>query len=57
MGYTSTLRDVLSGYLFDGTLEENVIRPLPLGRKNYLFAGSHKAAWRAGMAYPLLGTV
>jgi len=27
-----------------------------LGRKNYLFAGSHQAAQRAAMIYSLLGT-
>lgn len=47
----------LSVYLFDGELEidnnlvENAIRPVALGRKNYLFAGSHDAAQRAAMMY------
>lgn len=47
----------LNAYLYDGILEidnnlvENAIRPLALGRKNYLFAGSHKAAQRAASAY------
>jgi len=31
-------------YEIDNNLIENAIRPLALGRKNYLFAGSHKAA-------------
>src|SRR5665811_2130763 len=50
-------RDELSNYLYDGRLEpdnnlvENAIRPVALGRKNYLFAGSHKAAQRAAMVY------
>lgn len=35
----------------DNNLIENSIRPLALGRKNYLFAGSHKAAQRAAMMY------
>lgn len=30
---------------------ENAIRPVALGRKNYLFAGSHEAAQRAAMIY------
>jgi len=34
----------------------NSIRPAALGRKNYLFAGSHEAAKRSGMLYSLLGT-
>lgn len=47
----------LSNYLMDGVLEidnnpvENKIRPVALGRKNYLFAGSHNAAQRAAMIY------
>ena len=62
MAYTAKRWDALSGYLYDGVLEidnnlvENTIRPLALGRKNYLFAGSHKAAQRAAMVYSLLGT-
>lgn len=49
--------DQLSAYLHDGILEidnnlvENAIRPVALGRKNYLFAGSHKAAERAAGIY------
>lgn len=35
----------------DNNLIENAIRPIALGRKNYLFAGSHKAAQRAAMIY------
>lgn len=52
----------LSIYVLDGRLNidnnpvENSIRPVALGRKNYLFAGSHDAAKRSGMLYSLLGT-
>jgi len=52
----------LSAYVNDGRLHidnnpvENSIRPVALGRKNYLFAGSHEAAKRSGMLYSLLGT-
>lgn len=35
----------------DNNLVENVIRVIALGRKNYLFAGSHDAAQRAAAAY------
>lgn len=35
---------------------ENSIRPVAVGRKNYLFAGSHAAAQRAAMFYSLLAT-
>lgn len=47
----------LGAYLYDGILEmdnnlvENAIRPVALGRKNYLFAGSHRAAERAAGIY------
>lgn len=40
----------------DNNLIENSIRPLTLGRKNYLFAGSHEAATNAAMIYSFLGT-
>jgi hypothetical protein len=33
----------------DNNLIENKIRPLALGRKNYLFAGSHEGAKRIAM--------
>nr|WP_316929738.1 transposase [Sphingobacterium sp. T2] len=48
---------MLSAYLYDGNLQidnnlvENAIRPIALGRKNYLFAGSHEAAQRSAMIY------
>jgi len=52
----------LSRYCEDGRIEidnnlvENAIRPIALGRKNYLFAGSHEAAQRAAVIYSLVGT-
>lgn len=54
--------DNLMNYLKDGYLEidnnlvENAIRPTALGRKNYLFAGSHAAAQSAAMFYSFFGT-
>jgi len=60
--YSLNLWPRLKKYLDEGKLEidnnriENTIRPLALGRKNYLFAGSHSAAQRAAMAYSLMGT-
>jgi transposase len=54
--------DSLLAYLNDGMLEidnnlvENSIRPNALGRKNYLFAGSHSGAQRAAMFYSFFGT-
>ena len=43
-------------YLIDNNRIENCIRPLALGRKNYLFAGSHQAAQRAAMMYSFFAT-
>jgi transposase len=40
----------------DNNLIENAIRPVAIGRKNYLFAGSHNGARRAAMLYSFLGT-
>jgi len=54
--------DNLLAYLKDGSLEidnnlaENAIRPIALGRKNYLFAGSNRGAERAAMMYSFFGT-
>jgi transposase len=49
-------------YITNGDLKidnnpvERSIRPVALGRKNYMFCGSHEAARRAAMLYSLLGT-
>lgn len=57
MRYAIERWDNLNAYLHDGMLEidnnlvENAIRPVALGRKNYLFTGSHQAAQRAAMIY------
>ena len=40
----------------DNNLVENSIRGVAVGRKNYLFAGSHEGARRAAMIYSFLGT-
>lgn len=55
--YFFNQRDRLKTYLshpiveIDNNLIENSIRPIALGRKNYLFAGSHEAAQRAAILY------
>ncbi len=60
--YAITLWDELQNYLYNGILEidnnlvENLIRPLALGRKNYLFAGSHDAALPIAMYRSFFGT-
>lgn len=54
--------DNLIAYMYDGALEidnnlaENAIRPIALGRKNYLFAGSSSGAKRAAMFYSFFAT-
>ena len=42
--------------LIDNNLIENTIRPVALGRKNYMFAGSHKGAERSAIMYSFFGT-
>lgn len=52
----------LAAYTTDGKLNidnnpvENSIRPMAIGRRNYLFAGSHEAAQRSAILYSLIGT-
>jgi hypothetical protein len=43
-------------FCIDNNLIENCIRPVALGRKNYLFAGSHEAAQNAAMLYSFFAT-
>jgi transposase len=62
IAYTLGLWNRLTRYVDNGQVEidnnliENSIRPVALGRKNYLFAGSHEAAQQAAMIYSFLGT-
>jgi len=62
MAYTLNYWNRLNAYLTDGKLEidnnlvENAIRPVALGRKNWLFAGSHDGASRAALVYSLVCT-
>lgn len=62
LGYSITRWDELMVYTksaklnIDNNPVENSIRPIAIGRKNYLFAGSHEAAQRSAMLYSLLGT-
>jgi transposase len=45
------------GFLpIDNNLVENSIRPIAIGRRNWLFAGSHEAAQRSAMLYSLFAT-
>jgi hypothetical protein len=60
--YTLSRWPALTRFLDDGRLEidnnaaERSIRPLALGRKNYLFAGSDKGGERAAAIYSLIET-
>ena len=62
LAYTLNLWPRLIRYIDDGrfhidnNLIENSIRPVALGRKNYLFAGSHEAAGQAAVIYSILAT-
>ncbi len=40
----------------DNNLMENKIRPIAIGRKNWLFAGSEEGAQRAAIIYSILAT-
>ncbi len=42
-------------YKIDNNLAENAIRPIAVGRKNYLFCGNDSAAEDAAIMYSLLG--
>jgi transposase len=62
IAYSLPRWDKLSIYTTDARLNidnnpvENAIRPVAIGRKNYLFAGSHEAAQRAAMIYSFFNT-
>lgn len=62
IAYTLTLWPRLIRYIEDGRFQidnnliENSIRPVALGRRNYMFAGSHEAAHRSAVIYSLLAT-
>jgi transposase len=55
--WTRLIRYIDEGrFSIDNNLIENSIRPVALGRKNYMFAGSHDAAQQAAIVYSLLAT-
>ena len=60
--YTINRREALTRFLTDGRLEidnniaENGMRPIALGRKNYLFAGSDTGGVRAASIYTIVQT-
>jgi transposase len=60
LAYAKDRYDSLMAYLYDGNLiidnnlVENAIRPVALGRKNYLFAKTHESAQRAAIIYTFM---
>ena len=62
LAYALPLWDNMHYYTLHGQLHidnnaiENAIRPIALGRKNYLFAGTHQSAQNAAMVYSLFAT-
>lgn len=62
MAYALSLIDDMKCYILHGHLQidtnlvENAIRPIALGRKNFLFAGTHDTAQNAAMVYSLFAT-
>ena len=62
LAYSLPRWNKLSNYASDPIINidnnpvENAIRPVAIGRKNYLFAGSHEAAQRAAMVYSMFAT-
>ena len=62
IAYTYSLFPKLSRYHLDGryridnNLVENSVRPLAIGRKNYMFCGNDEAASRAAIMYSLIGS-
>lgn len=62
ISYTLNRWGKLNVYLQDGNLTidnnliENSIRPIAIGRKNWMFAGNHDAAQRSAMFYSFFAT-
>jgi len=55
--WNNMMKCLEDGRLFwDNNLAENVIRPITLGRKNYLFCGNHEAAVNMSVICSLLAT-
>lgn len=60
VAYVLHLRDSLQVYVNHGQIEidnnlvENAIRPIALGRKNWMFIGNKDAGWRTAVIYTIL---
>ena len=62
IAYSLSRWEKLTRYIYhahleiDNNLVENAIRPSVIGRKNYLFSGSHEGARRSAMMYSFFGS-
>jgi transposase len=62
VAYALPIWDNMYVYLLHGHLQidnngiENAIRPIAIGRKNYMFCGTHQSAQNAAMIYSLFAT-
>ena len=62
INYALERKVMLSQFITDGRIEmsniliENRIRPLAVGRKNYMFSGSEDGAERLAIGYSIIGT-
>ena len=62
IAYTYSLMDRLAIYVNDGSINidnnliENAMRPLALGRKNWLFCGNEAPVYRAAIVHSLLAS-
>jgi transposase len=62
INYLLNMKEMLMVYLYDGRLEmdnnkiENSIRPITLGRKNWLFAGSQSGAKKVATMATIVGS-
>lgn len=62
IAYSLARWEKLTAYLdhsfleIDNNLVENAIRPTVLGRKNFMFSGSHEGAQRSAMIYSFFGS-
>lgn len=62
LSYSAARWNKFKVYTTDGRLKidnnpvERQVRPVTVGRKNFLFCGSHKAARNTGIIYSLMGT-
>lgn len=55
-GYEASKMELRKGRIVIVKKDGSSIRPIVLGRKNYMFSGSHDGAQRSAMLYSFMGT-